>query len=233
MLSLKENKKIMVFDLDGTLCELSKPVLSENVEKLKLLEQKGNIIAICSGKPCYYLCGLARQLGLNQPLLIGENGASFMEGVSLPPEIYYIAGVEKQAQLCLQEIKEKVKEKLPNVFCQPNSVGFTPFIKDAGDKRVIEQIIADNRHIDEHLQIFRHSDSFDFSPKGIDKQSGLKYVLEYYGFNRNDFIAIGDGENDIPMFNFASVSYGINFPSADCNYTSITECLNELMRRYG
>ena len=40
--------KVLVFDLDNTLCKLAKPVLDEDVKILKELEARGNKIVICS-----------------------------------------------------------------------------------------------------------------------------------------------------------------------------------------
>ena len=55
--------KLAVFDLDGTLAELGEWIQPENVALLKKLEERGIRVAICSGKPAYYLCGLLRQVG--------------------------------------------------------------------------------------------------------------------------------------------------------------------------
>ena len=76
--------RLAVFDLDGTLAPLGKPVAPETVALLHQLENTGVRIALCSGKPTYYLCGFARQLGLADPILVGENGAVIQLGVDLP-----------------------------------------------------------------------------------------------------------------------------------------------------
>ena len=68
--------RLLVFDLDGTLAQVGKGMLPEDIEKLLSLEKEGYTIVICSGKPSYYLCGFARQIGLANPILVGENGAT-------------------------------------------------------------------------------------------------------------------------------------------------------------
>ena len=67
--------KLLVFDLDGTLAPVGKPMADDTLGLLRSLEKAGYRIAVCSGKPTYYLCGLLRQAGLDAPVLIGENGA--------------------------------------------------------------------------------------------------------------------------------------------------------------
>ena len=68
--------KLLVFDLDSTLAPIGEEMEWENVRLLRELEKKGARIAVCSGKSCDYLCGFLRQLGLSNPIMIGENGAS-------------------------------------------------------------------------------------------------------------------------------------------------------------
>ena len=82
--------RLVVFDLDKTLCPLGKGIADENLAMLRALEKTGVRIAICSGKPTYYLCGLMRQVGLERPVLVGENGAVIQFGVDLPPREYEV-----------------------------------------------------------------------------------------------------------------------------------------------
>ena len=56
--------KLIAFDLDNTLAAVGKPVTPGDLALLRQLEDGGARIAICSGKPTYYLCGFARQLQL-------------------------------------------------------------------------------------------------------------------------------------------------------------------------
>ncbi len=227
------DKKVLCFDLDGTLAKLSKGATIKTVRLLKKLEKAGNIICIASGKPCYYLCGFARQLGLKNPILLGENGGAFMEGVSLPPKVFKRADISKDDKNYLLVIVNEIKSKMPDLFYQPNEIGFTPFFSLEAERVEIEEIIDDNRLIAQHLQVFRHIDSFDFMPKGINKYSGLELISEFYNIKKENFIAIGDGENDLPMFEFCLESYGVNFNKAKYNFSSIEKVLSCLVERYG
>ena len=75
-------KRVIVFDVDNTLAAVGKGMLDEDILLLKELEDQGNTIAVCSGKPSYYLCGFMRQIGLKHPVLIGENGSTIQFGQS-------------------------------------------------------------------------------------------------------------------------------------------------------
>ncbi|MCI8661221.1 MAG: Cof-type HAD-IIB family hydrolase [Lachnospiraceae bacterium] len=47
--------------------------------------------------------------------------------------------------------------------------------------------------------------AFDITPKGGDKQKGIKKIMKHYGFSRKEVAAIGDGYNDIPMIRYAAI----------------------------
>ena len=80
------NQHLILFDLDGTLAPLSRPIPETALIAIKALQDQGHIICIASGKPLYYLTGLCRQAGLRFVWLIGENGATLQKDVALHPE---------------------------------------------------------------------------------------------------------------------------------------------------
>lgn len=45
----------------------------------------------------------------------------------------------------------------------------------------------------------------EFSTPGVSKGDALKFVAEYYGVNRQEIIAVGDAEIDIPMLEYAGL----------------------------
>lgn len=47
--------------------------------------------------------------------------------------------------------------------------------------------------------------SGEITSAGINKAFGMQKVLEYYGLNREDCVAFGDGPNDIEMIQFAGI----------------------------
>lgn len=202
--------KLLVFDLDGTLAGVGKSVANADVKKLIELEDLGYRIAICSGKPSYYLCGFARQLGLREPILVGENGATIQFGIELPPKRYEVHPYSESAKAQRDRMRELIdRECGEKVWYQPNEVGLTPFPKDEATFETIQKIIDEQGDFLDELQVYRHVDSFDLTPKNINKYSGLAYLIELMGLTAKDVIAVGDGVNDIPMFVFADVAIGI------------------------
>lgn len=200
----------MVFDLDGTLANVGKSMANADVEKLIELEKLGYVIAICSGKPSYYLCGFARQLGLQEPILIGENGATFQFGIELPPKRYEVYPYSESAKAQLGMMRALIdRECGDKVWYQPNEVGLTPFPKDVETFEVIQQLLDGRAELLDELLVYRHIDSFDLIPKNINKFNGLAYLTKLLGLEAKGVIAVGDGVNDIPMFEFADIAIGI------------------------
>lgn len=202
--------KILVFDLDGTLAALGKGMTEKSIKRLKELEQMGYRITVCSGKPTYYLCGFMRQIGLASPILIGENGATFQFGVDLPPKVFFTYPHSTLAREQLASLRARFDEALPErLWYQPNEVALTPFPPDEECFSVIQDLIDSAPNALSELSAYRHADSFDIIPKTISKANGLAYLAERLELTSADFIAIGDGPNDLSMFAFADIALGI------------------------
>ena len=202
--------RLLVFDLDGTLAKVGKSMANAHVEKLIELEKMGYAIAICSGKPSYYLCGFARQLGLREPILIGENGATFQFGIDLPPKKYTVYPYSEKVKMQRERMRRLIDERFSGkIWYQPNEVGLSPFPMDEDTFERLQLLINENLEQLDEMLIYRHVDCFDIIPKNINKHNGVKYLASLLEMNDEDIIAVGDGVNDIPMFEFADVAIGI------------------------
>lgn len=223
--------QLAVFDLDNTLAPLGKGISEKNLKLLRGLEERGLRIALCSGKPVYYLCGFLRQAGLKEPILSGENGAIIQFGVDLPPKQRYELSVSKAAKGQIQYLRRKIEEALPQLWYQPNQAVLTAFPVGREEFETIERILqAEEKQMSE-LVVFRHSDSFDIVPRGIDKGAGLRYLAELLHIGTEDVIAIGDETNDYPMFEAAGLALGVNVKQedrVDRNFLSTEEMLRYL-----
>ena len=63
---------------------------------------------------------------------------------------------------------------------------------------------------------FRSEDFFlEFVPHGLDKASGLQRLADHLEADRNDFIAVGDAWNDIPMIRWAGTGVAVRNAKAD------------------
>ena len=202
--------KNIVFDLDGTLAPIGKRCPEEAVAMLCELESSGRRIILCSGKPVYYLCGFARQMGLSKPVFVGENGAVLAFGVDLPFKAVSYLPFSEKADLYMKTLKREFDEACGNfVWYQPNERALTPFPRTAEVFDKLQAIVDAHSEMNEELDIYRQCDCFDILPKNITKAAGLSMLASLLSCDRSDFIAVGDGINDLSMFKFADISIGI------------------------
>ena len=220
--------KLVVFDLDNTLAVVGKAILPETIEMLKQIEKSGIRIAICSGKPTFYTCGVMRQAGLDDPILIGENGAVIQFGVDLPPRRYEVQEYSKEAKETIHFLRGKIEEVLPYVWFQPNEIGLTPFLTKQEEFEAVNKILEDYKEQVNDVIIYEQADCFDITPNGITKKSGIENLAKILGVLPEEMIAVGDGINDYPMFEFAGTAFGVNVKDenkVDKNLTSIIDVL--------
>ena len=225
--------RLAVFDLDGTLAELGKAVKGSDLAKLKEIEDRGVTIALCSGKPAYYLCGFLRQTGLKDPAIVGENGSVIQKGIELPPERFIVQSYSKEAERTIEFLRYKLKEILPDMWYQPNLVGLTPFPKNEEQFEMIRKMLEENKDQIIDIDIYRHVDSYDFVPRGMSKYSGMKILGEMLEIPAEETVCVGDGVNDYPMFEYAGTSLGVSlqYPEkADYNFPCIGDALDHILR---
>jgi hydroxymethylpyrimidine pyrophosphatase-like HAD family hydrolase len=215
--------------LDNTLAEHGKAIDAQNVEKLKRLEAMGIKIAICSGKPVHYLSGFMRQVGLDRPILLGENGAVLQVGVELPPKELHILPYSQVAKESLMMIKDKIDKRLPDIWYQPNLVGVSPFPRCEEEFAVLGQLIQENTENLRDVKVYRHIDCYDIIPNVVDKRAGIHFLAQQIQVTPEEIVAVGDGENDYPMFEYAGIALGVKVQDetkVDKNFGGIEEVLD-------
>jgi len=224
--------RLIVFDLDGTLAALGRGIEPQDLSLLHQMEEAGARIAVCSGKPTYYLCGLMRQVGLNAPVLVGENGAVIQFGVDLPPKAYFVAPYSGEAKRSICLLRDALEACVPGMWYQPNEVGLTPFPRSEAEFDAVQACIDRLRMQMQDVIVYRHCDSFDITPDGITKKSGLERLGGLLGIAPEETAACGDGVNDYPMFEYAGLSVGVNVKEADRvhkNFETATQALRFLL----
>lgn len=219
--------KLIIFDIDNTLAKSNKPIENEIVDFLKRIESSGIRIALISGKPAMYISGFARQIGLINPIISGENGAYIYYSSSIPPKKEISFFREKSITRKLEHLKSVIlKEFDKKVWIQPNIVNLTVFPKTENVKAKLFKFVvsySSANSLNKNFKIYGHSDSIELVPLNIDKGFALRKIKALEKLKKNEIIAVGDGENDMPMFNDAGISIGINLPDAKYNFRNIKE----------
>lgn len=226
--------EVVVFDLDNTLAKTGAGMTQKDLRLLRRLEKQGLTVAVCSGKTTDYLCGFMRQTGLKRPVLLGENGAVIQIGIELPPKRIYRLPYSEKAAESIDFLRKELDEILPHIWYQPNMVGLTPFPSKAEEFEIIAECLENNKSNLKEILVYRHEDSFDIVPEGIDKGRGIRFMGEVLNVPLKRITAVGDGVNDYPMFECAGFSIGINVKEperVDINFEVVTEALEYILCR--
>ncbi len=187
-------RKLLVFDIDGTLAPYGRPFAPETAAALRLLEERGAQIAIASGKSVSYIEGLCRGVGLSRAVCIGENGAALLYRRDT------LTKVTGGRPAAIVAIEDALRTSFPALVFQDNFVNVTVFPQSAPEHRRLLSFIED-RKLDrvEGLQYYTHLDCVEWTPEGTSKAVAVRIIQREFGFSRADTLCAGDGENDRPM----------------------------------
>lgn len=217
-----DKMKLMVFDVDGTLSEHGTAIPEEVAEQLRRYEQSGLMIGICSGKPAYYLAGLARGMGLKKAQIIGENGGVIFNAATLE-ESYIVNRLP-----VLDEIEKKaVADFKDKIWIQPNRIALTIFPKNQQEVPHLAEYIREMlTPIEKEVVMYVHVDAIDIVPVGVDKGAALKKLAKELQIEKENILAFGDSANDLPMFRESGkvvmIGQRIEYPNA-VSFESIQE----------
>lgn len=206
--------KLIVFDIDGTLTSFDEPVGYDASAIIGHLEDPGIRIALSSGKDIPYMERIARELGIKRPIIIAENGCVIVDVAN--KKEFWLANRTPE----IYEIRERILNRFSDTLWeQSNKIEFTFSSKISILKSDVisyaKEVIS---HYADKVHAYVGSGCIDVLPAGIDKGTALAEVKRMYVFKKEEVAAIGDGENDIPMFEEAGLSLivglKISYPSA-------------------
>lgn len=204
--------KLAAFDLDETLCPLGGAIGGGTLALLRELEGAGVTTAISSGKPVHYLCAIARQAGLPQMVLMGENGAAVQFGIDFPPKRWYQRPIAAHTREALASLQAQLSDAFgERIWFQPNQVQLTPFFppSDTALHNELRAFLTDAIKEDMGITMYDQNDCIDLCPTGLDKGTGLRYLCGQMGLSIEETAAVGNGVNDVPMLLAAGTSIGI------------------------
>lgn len=215
--------KIAFFDVDGTLSDMKTKRISEKtLEALHRLRQNGVRICIATGRPP---CLLPELGGIQADVFLTCSGALCYDdrGIifsnPIPP-----ADVQRliaNAAAIGRPVAVLTKERLAANGLDEDLVQYYAFadwqLTEAPDFDEVScgdvyQVVTGCRAAD-HPAILEGVQgalitgwwdrAVDIIPRGRGKGMGVEKILEYYGLDRSESIAFGDGDNDIEMLKAA------------------------------
>ena len=215
------NKKYFFFDYDGTLAvPRTREIPASTKETLDRLREQGHFIALATGRLQINAVDFISSVGIDN--LVADGGYS----VTMAGELKWMDSLPlKPVKQCLRILDE---HHIPWAVTTANElVRYSPredFAEIAGDYYV-PTVYDPNLTIDELSKVYKvyipskveeesaiiatgaldgvphvryNSDTIFVEP--MDKQRGIKYLMDELGAPYEDVVVFGDGYNDVSMF---------------------------------
>ncbi|TDM12354.1 Cof-type HAD-IIB family hydrolase [Macrococcus lamae] len=218
-------RKLIFFDVDGTIYNSKLEIPELTHKAIQLLKDKGHIVAIASGRAPFTLEKVCADTDI--PNFVAFNG----QYVVYDDETIYENPIDVEA---LRQLERDAKAfDHPMVFFTHNDmvsnidhhhhiqqslssikIAHPRYEGNYFDHHSIYQALIfherkdDNLYDDryEQLKFYRwHEVSRDVVPSNGSKAEGIKKFAEKLGINQEDCIAIGDGNNDFEMIEWAGI----------------------------
>lgn len=223
------NRKIIFFDVDGTIVTSDHKVPESARAALKKAQQAGHILIINTGRPFRHIEPQIHELGLDgyicsiggHIILDGKNLLYRTISHSLAAEIRdagYACGMDMlfESEQGVWMDKRCTSVIAAREFAWLTSIGvpcftdtetpdfsFDKFIcwpQECADPERFEHTFSDRLDF-----IHREHAMREVVQKGLSKAGGMKTVMEHLGFTKEDSLAFGDGTNDLPMLREAGI----------------------------
>lgn len=228
---MKTDRRIVFFDIDGTIFDMGRGTPDSTREALELLMERGHIPIVCTGRPKSSLFPEILDLGF--PGIIGGAGTyieyegKVIRNILLDHELVERTVPPMEAIGCSvvlegPEYLSYRKEGKAGLFYQvlgrlhreyPNRIKEMEPGRDEACK--ISAQIEDPEAFDALIPEFRQDFSVaryqnfpfvEMMPAGINKADGIRALIDYLEIPRAHTYAFGDGPNDLEMLQY--VQYG-------------------------
>jgi Cof subfamily protein (haloacid dehalogenase superfamily) len=242
-------KKIVFFDIDGTLLDHDKNMPSSTKQAMNLLKEKGVFVAIATGRAPFMFTSLIKDLDIdsfvsfNGQFVVFENEVIYKN----PLNQMHLEDLSKTAHdnghplvyMNEKTMKATIKQH-PFVETSISSLMMPPPTEDATfyvDREIYQSLLFCEKEQEQlyfkkypQFDFIRwHQYSIDVLPKGGSKAEGIKKMIARLGFEIQDVYAFGDGLNDLEMLKAVGtgVAMGNGVPEAkevaDLITTDVTE----------
>ncbi len=217
-------KKYIFLDLDGTIIDHSTNSIPNSTKKaIKLLQDKGHEVIISTGRPPALFYDIHKKLNIDS--YIASNGRI----VVYKGELILNDFIDKDVVIELVNLAEDSKidiafESMTDYVLNNRHTDLSYKFSDVYHLEYPK--VYNNYHLDHdvyQMVLFYTEDDYskfekmfpslgfhfsneygiDINAKGGMKEIGLKIIVEKYGIDITDTIAVGDGFNDLSMLEFA------------------------------
>ena len=226
-------------DIDGTLVHDDGYLSPEVVKEVQRVRNLGHEVIVATGRSAPNAVPVVRDLGIEQGFLVSSNGAVTVELDLQHPRGFRISDVitfdpaEVLAQLienlpeahfAVEDVDGSYRFHRPFPSHALGDQNFETPLEELMHKEVSRVVVLSPKHdVEEFLGLILNiglsSVSYaigytawlDISPQGVTKASALEAQRSRLRIDRTQVLVMGDGRNDIEMFDWAKSSGGLAF----------------------
>ena len=183
--------KAVFFDVDGTLIDcVEKKIPASSIKAIEELRKNGYKVALATGRDINSIRGI-KDLDISVfDAYVLNNGAAIYDNTlrCIKDFPFLREDVEKILEYCNNKNMSLIFDTVEG----PMGYDFSELEKDISARIVPCPTVC-----------------YDVMAKGISKQTGIRELMKYYGFNENDYMAFGDQENDLEMLENAKIGIAV------------------------
>jgi phosphoglycolate phosphatase len=197
--------KIYAVDIDGTITDnKGGRVDLDALAALRYLVKLGHKVIYVTGRSSIEAYVLS-VFGGTTRIAVGENGGIITSG----PDEHKLIG---NRQECLKAF-QFIKTKIPEAIEKPVFPRITEVVLERNfDVNLGKKILTENNF---DVQLSDSMYAYHINSKGVNKANGFLEVMKMFSATKQDVIAIGDSETDVPLFGLADVSVALGNATDD------------------
>lgn len=229
--------RMIACDLDGTLLDPEAKVRPQAASHLHQLWEQGIHIVVATGRSWRTALRVQQDLGIAGPIL-AHNGAYVFDPSKSHPDLYrHGVPASRSQEMMRWGFRHHAELRCYLGFQKP--VLFTQFPEDYApwrkpeDRMISESVpiesdpmeilLLGNHKVDQfiddfgwsgpdyELTVFSHLGyrEVNICTPGVTKAEGLQHLAQMYHIEASQVLAIGDGQNDIPMLQWAGIGAAV------------------------
>lgn len=221
------DKKIIFFDIDGTILDDKKQIPESTMEAIRQLRKNGIYTAIATGRgpdEMEWICEaleIDTYVAINGAYAVYEGQEIYLDSIGQDDIIGLTRTVEQNNHSIAYIAHDDIwtlhdDHPLIHSCIETLQMEYPRIDKKLHIKKPISQAVVyseakdDAMYREQHpnLSFIRfHEFGMDAIPKGCSKAIGIQKIIEAVGFEKENVYAFGDAKNDLEMISY--VGYGV------------------------